>query len=98
MMRQYSALPQALREVMRDPLCEPARVHENQRRAMRQNQVREPVVSLRPHFVTRHRSEFIFRNFNREIQFSAMPAIQDAELFVWVDKTRHFFNRPYRRG
>ena len=77
MVRQDGALAQPLRKVMRHALRQPPRVDENQGRAMRENGLGEPVVNLRPHFIAGHRSQLVFGNFNRQIQLSLMPAIDN---------------------
>ena len=53
--------------MMRNTFCEPARVNEDQCRAVRQDQFGNTVVDLRPHLVTSDRSEFVLWNVDGKI-------------------------------
>src|SRR5215831_10007283 len=97
-MSEYGAFPQTLGKMMRDAFGEPARVDEDQRRAMSENQFTKPIVDLAPHLIARDGAEFVLRHFDCNIQFAAMTAIDNADLFVGCDKASDFFDRPHRGG
>ena len=64
-MRQNGIGTEPLAEMMCDPLSEPPRVDEDQRRAIFAREFGETVVNLAPHLVARDWAEFVFWNLNR---------------------------------
>ena len=81
-MRQHRGFTQTLGQMMRDALGEAARIDEYQCRAMSEDQLRQPVVDLGPHLVAGDGAEFILRNFDGEVHFAPVSAVDDLNLFV----------------
>ena len=75
--RRHGIFAKPLAQLTRDALGHPAGVDEHQRRAMRLNQPRQPIVVLLPHFVRHHRFEGGARNLEIEIDGSAMALVHD---------------------
>ena len=65
-MREDGRFAEPFRQVMRDTLGEPARVDEDERRAVRLNQRGQTIVDLRPHLVGRDCAELVLRHFDCE--------------------------------
>ena len=81
--------------MVRDAFGMPPRIHEYQRGAVRQNQLRQAIVDLRPHLIAGHGSKLIFRNLDSKIQFASMTAVNDVNLFAGRDKSCDLFDWPH---
>ena len=75
--RCHGIFAKPLAQLTRDALGHPARVDEDQRRAMRLNQLRQAIVVLLPDFMRHHRFEGGPRNLEIEIDGSPMPLVDD---------------------
>src|SRR5579872_4403067 len=62
---------------MRQTLGQAARAHEDERRPMLADMLRETVVDLAPHLVARNRAEFVSRHFDRKLHLAPMTDIDD---------------------
>ena len=89
---------------MRHALGHPARVNENQGRAVRLNQFREPTVNFLPNFIRHYRFERRTRKFDTQVQLTAMTDVYDFTIRIagvvhrtsTDKKTRNFFDRFLR--
>ena len=110
-MRSDGGVADAVAEMTSQSLGHAPRVDEDQRRAMRADQFREPVVILLPHFVGHHRLQRRARDFQREIHRPAVAFVDDLhrqeclchigcgpDTLVWAPHQifRHFFDRVLR--
>src|SRR5512135_214933 len=77
MMGSDRAVAQERRQVMSHPLSEPARVDENESRAVLTDQLRQAAIYLRPDFIGHHGFERRAWNFNRQIHYPRVAAIND---------------------
>ena len=66
--REHRALAEPLGQMMRHALGQPPRVDEHERRAVRVDQLREPVVDLGPHLVAGDGAELVLGNLDREVR------------------------------
>ncbi len=105
--RRHLLFAQALGQGSRGALGEAPRIDEYQSRAMLANQLREPVVDLRPDFRRHDGFQRRFRYFERQIAFAHMPGIdngagvrieQAARLTAAHQVTRDLLDRLLRRG
>ena len=73
---------------MRHALGEPARVHEDERGAVRLDELDEPVVDLLPHLVRHHRLERRAGHFDREVDLALVAAVDDRARrpFAWMPR------------
>ncbi|MEO7650069.1 MAG: hypothetical protein ABIZ80_06350, partial [Bryobacteraceae bacterium] len=78
MMRQDYIQAEALGEGVRNTLGTPARVDENKRSLVREDQLRKTIVHLAPRFIARDRRQFIPRDLNGNIHGAAVSHIYDA--------------------
>src|SRR5690606_6803928 len=76
-MRRHGVLAEPLREMPRRTLAEPAGVDEQQRRAMRADQVSELVVDLGPDLVRHDRLERRGRQLELEVALADVPDVDD---------------------
>ena len=76
---------------MRNAFGKPPGVHKDQRRAIRENQFREPIVDLVPQLRARHRAEFVAWDFHRQIHVAPVSDIHNSR--VRAQQPRHFFDR-----
>ena len=80
MVRGHDFLAEALSQMKRDALRHAARVHEDQRGAMLAREIGEAIVNLAPHFVRGYGAQFARGNFDGEIEFAAIPHLDDFRL------------------
>src|SRR3954452_22481782 len=76
-MRGDGVFAEAVAEVARDAFGHAARVDENQRRFVLDDELREAVVVVLPHLVRHDRLDFTARYFEREIDGAAMAFVDD---------------------
>ena len=76
-MRRDASSPSRSLRCARQPLRQPPRVDEDERRPCAADQLREPVVVLLPHLVRHHRVERRARDLDAEIDRAAMPLVDD---------------------
>ena len=94
MMRGHLLGAQALGELAGHPLDQPARVDKDQGRAVRLDQLGQPVIDLLPDFARHDRLERRGRDFEGEITLPAMACVDDPALCVGSDqKPRDCFDR-----
>ncbi len=81
------------------PLGQPAGVDEDQRRAVRADQLGEAVVDLPPDLARHHRFERRGRHLERQIAGAAVAGVDDRALaaFGADQKSRHGLDRLLRR-
>src|ERR1051326_7913558 len=96
-MSQHDVFTKTLSQVMRNTLGQPACIHEHQRCTVGENQLRNAIVKLSPHFITCNRSEFVLRNFNRQVQLPPVSSVDDLDPPLWCNEFRYFLNRPHSR-
>lgn len=65
-------MPEPLLQVMGDPLCQAASIHEHQRGAMGFDQGGHPVVDVAPNGIGSDRAEFVFRHFDGKIHIATV--------------------------
>ena len=94
-----------LRQLARHPLRHPAGIDEDQRGAMRLDQVRETLIDLLPHLGRHHGFERSVRNLEREIARAAVAGIDDGAVGTGAavrsrsdQKTRDLLDRLLRGG
>ena len=75
--RSHPPFTEALRQVMRDPLGQPARVHEHQRGAVLADQFDQPVVGLGPLLVRRDRAQGLARDPDGELPRPPVTDVDD---------------------
>ncbi len=83
---------QALRELVRHALGQPARVHGDECRAVRLDQLDQPVVVLLPHLVGHHRLERRARHLDGEVHRALVAAVDDRARPA-REEARHFLDR-----
>ena len=76
-MRGDGRFAEPVGQVARDPLGEPARIDEDQRRAMLFDQLGEPVVDLAPDFLRHHRLERRIGHLERDVALARVAVIDD---------------------
>ena len=76
-MRRDRVVADPIAQMTREALGHPPRVHENERRPMRLDERREPVVVLLPHFVRHHRFQRCARDLDSEIDRPAVTGVDD---------------------
>ena len=97
-MRGHPVGAEPFRQLPRHPLGEAAGVDEDQGRAMRLDQLGQPVVNLLPDFAGHHGFERRGRNFEGEVARPAMPGVDDPALGIGPDeKSGHRLDRLLRR-
>src|SRR5919108_6643618 len=97
-------LPQPFGQLVRHPLDQPARVDEDQRRAMRMDLLDELIVHRRPNILTDDWAKLFIRNFDAELHLALMANVDDSavggavlgNLTVSNQKTSDLFNRLLR--
>ena len=105
-MRRHRIRAEQFAQMMRDALGHSARVHENQGRPVRVNQLHETMIDFLPNFVRHHRFKRRLGNFDRQIQFAAMADVDDLAIGVagivhctrTDQKTGNLLDRFLRRG
>ncbi len=80
MVRQHNVFAETFAERVCHSFGQAARIHEHQRGAVRENQLRHPVVNFGPHLVACHRAKFVTWNLDSEIHGAAMTDVDDARL------------------
>src|SRR5512132_3856190 len=78
MMRRYLVVPQALSQMMRDPLGQSPSIDKDQGRAMGLREFGQPIVDILPDGVRRNAAEFVLGNFYPKIHWPAMPHVDHA--------------------
>ena len=102
-------LPKAQRQLVRDALRQATRVHEDQRRPMFGDQLRQPVVDLAPLLARRDRLQRARRHLHAELQITLVPEVDDRAARRAVaravrralaahEERGEFLDRPLRRG
>src|SRR5580700_6945672 len=76
-MRHNLVFSESVAEVTADTFRETARIYKYERRLMSFNQVRETAVDLRPDLIGHHRLERRTRQFDRQIQFPRVAAVNN---------------------
>src|SRR5262244_3349484 len=76
-MRAHLVLAEPVRQLAGDTLSQPARIHEDQRRAMRVGQLDQAVIDLIPDLARHHRFERRGRDLKRKIARAMMAGIDD---------------------
>ncbi len=76
-MRRDRALAEPFAQMPRQALGHPSRVHEDERRPMRRDERREPIVVLLPDLVRHHGVERGAGNLDAEIHLAAMSRVDD---------------------
>ena len=79
-MRKHHILTQAFSERMCNALRKAPGIHENERRAVRQDEFRDTVVDLVPHLRARDRTERVARNFDGDLHLAPMSDIDDSRI------------------
>src|SRR4051794_19856188 len=97
-MRGDGVFAEAVAEVARDAFGHAARVDENQRRFVFDDELREAVVVVLPHLVRHHRLDFAARDFECEIDGAAMAFVDDFYGQIRSKVFRYFLDRLLRRG
>ena len=93
-------LAEAFRQLPRDALGHPARVDEDERRAMLARQRGDPIVDLRPDFRRHHRFERRGRDLQGEVALAHVARVDDFAFGAVASadqKPRHGFDRLLRR-
>src|SRR5262249_14249499 len=90
---------QAFFQMMGYPFHQSARVDEHQSRLVLMNQSGQSIVDVAPNRIRRDSTQFVFRNFHRDVHFPALSAIDDG----WTgtisgQKLGYRFDRTLRRG
>ena len=75
--RGHRVLAEALAQMPRDALRQPPRIDEHERRAVRRNERREPIVVLVPDLVSHHRLDRRAGQLDPEIHGAAMAFVHD---------------------
>ena len=83
-MRRDLAFADPLAQVSRDALGHPPRVHENQRRLVRRDQLGQPVVVLLPHLVRHDGAERRAGNLEREVERAPVALVDDGAVAAAV--------------
>ena len=104
-------LAKALAELMGNAFGQAPGVDEDERRAVRLDELDDALVNLVPHFVRGNRAEFRGGNFNSEVKLPFMADINDDGIgarilgITWIlrirsaaEKMCHFFDWLLRRG
>ncbi len=86
MMRCHRLFAEPFAQMPRDAFGEPPRVHEHQRRPMRQDERGEPIVVLLPHLGGHHRFERGLRQFDLQIEGTPVPFVDDRAVRVLADQ------------
>ena len=89
-----------------DAFGQPTRVHKDQCRPMRLDQIGQPAINLRPDLIRHHGFERRTRQLNRHVHFAGMSRINNGATriapFVQTaradQKPRHLLDRFLRRG
>ena len=76
-MRSHIVLAEAFRKMARDPLGEPPRIDEHESGAVLAREFGKPVVNLRPDLAGHHRFEGGSGQFQGQITFSLVAAVDD---------------------
>src|SRR5258705_9429816 len=99
-MRGDRILAEPLAQVPRRPLRHLSRVHEDQRRAVLGDELRQAVVVLLPDLVRHHRVERRARDLDGEVDFAAMPFVDDGAVRWTIahQELRDFLDRLLRPG
>jgi hypothetical protein len=64
---------------------------------MRENHLGNAIVDFAPHFVGGYSSEFITRNFDGDVEVSAMTTVDDPDIPVRLHESRYFVQRANGR-
>ena len=105
MMRRDRVCAEQLTQMLGHALGHSARIHKDQGRAMRLNQLRQSMVNFLPNFVRHHRFKSRFREFNRQIQCAPVADVDDLAIGIAGlvhgmsadQKTRNLLDRFLRR-
>jgi len=107
-MRRDLSLAEALLEQVGQALGEPARIHEHERRAVREHLRRDPVEDLAPLLARGNRLELALGHLDRDVERAAMADVDDlaarpaarlpAPLPGADEQVRHRLDRTLRRG
>src|SRR2546423_15717214 len=100
-MRGYVFITKSLAQMPRNSLSHASRVDEDERRLVFANKVGDAIVNLFPDFVGHQSLERRTRNFECEIEFATMTAVDDRAVrrSARIDvrsadkKSRYFFDR-----
>ena len=79
-MSRDDRVAEPLAEVSRQPLRQPPRVHEHQRRPVRRDQRGQAIVVLLPHLVGHDRLERRPRNLQPQVHLPPVPFVYDCAL------------------
>ena len=87
--------PEPVAQVPRNPFRHPARVDEDERGAMRPDEVGEPLVVLLPHLVRHDRFERRLRQLQAEVHLPAVALVDDLDVVTRSadEKSRDLINR-----
>src|ERR1700677_5039425 len=77
MMRGDRSFAEQRGEMMRQPLGEAAGVHKNERRAVLLHQAGDALIDFVPHLIGSNGAEFAGRNFDGEVEASALLDFED---------------------
>ena len=101
-MRHHDAFAEALFERERDALAHAAGRHEDERRAVGENLLREAIVDFAPHLAAGNRAEFVAGDFDGERHFAAAADVGDGDVGAEESATRSsgrtVAERPMRCG
>ena len=106
MMRRDRVGPEQFAQMMGHALGHSARINEDQRCAMRLNQLRQTAINFLPDFIRHHRFQRRLRNLNRQVQFAAVTDVDDCAIRIATlvhgtsanQKLGNFLDRFLRRG
>ena len=87
---------EAVRKLVRHPLGKPPRVHHDERRAVRFDELDEPLVDLTPDLVRHYRFERRARYLDRKIDFALVTLVDDCAGRARKE-ARDLFDRLLRR-
>jgi len=96
MMRQHGLFAEARLKLVRHALGKAPRVDEDQRGAVRADQIGHAIIDLRPHFVAGDGAEFVLGNFDGEFHIAAVAYVDDVGAFA--EESGHFFDGPHGSG
>ena len=77
-MREHRIFAEALAKMMCHTFRKSSGVHKYQSRPVGENELRDMVVDLPPHFIARYWSKFVFRDLDRNIEIATVSAVNDA--------------------
>ena len=95
-MRGDDVRARAFRQLVRHALGEPARIHRDERGAVRLDQRDKPIVDFLPDLVGHHRFERRAWHLDGEVDVPLVALVHDGNGFTG-EEARHFLDRLLRR-